>query len=116
MIYFDIEEFDSPDEPGSGSKMKKHVLDKLDMARGSANVPFKINSGYRTKKHNKKIHGSPTSSHLGGWAVDIDCDDPGSREKIIYGLIVAGFQRIGLAEGFIHADLDPTKPNAIWLY
>ena len=116
MIYFDYSEFDSPDKIGSGKKMKPHVLDMLDVARGSAGVPFKINSGYRTKEHNEKVGGSPTSSHLGGWAVDIHCTDSSTRERILYGLIRAGFQRIGIAKTFIHADVDPYKQPAIWLY
>jgi len=116
MIFFEIEEFDSPDEPGSGAKMNKHVLNQIDLARATACVPFKINSGYRTTKHNQKIVGSPTSSHLGGWAVDIHCDNSGYREKIVYSLMLAGFRRIGIANTFIHADMDPFKSTAMWLY
>ena len=117
MKYFNISEFDSPDEIGSGAKhMKKNLLDSLDYARGVAGVPFKITSGYRTAKHNKDIHGSPTSSHLNGWAADIYCDDVHVREKILYGLVTAGFQRIGIAHNFIHCDVDPNKNPAVWLY
>lgn len=116
MIYFDYEEFDSPDVPGSGKKMNKYVLDRLDVARGGAGIPFKINSGYRTKEHNKKVGGSKTSSHLGGWAVDIHCTDSRSRERIVHHLIMAGFQRIGIAKTFVHADIDPHKQPALWLY
>ena len=116
MIYFDYSEFDSPDKPGSSKNMKPHVLYMLDIARGSSGIPFKINSGFRTPKHNKDVGGSITSSHLGGWAVDISCSDPSARERILYGLIKAGFQRIGIANTFIHADIDPHKQPAIWLY
>ena len=116
MIYFDYEEFDSPDKLGSGKNMKPHVLDMLDVARGSAGIPFKINSGFRTEHHNRLIGGSPTSSHLNGFAVDIHCVDSSSRERIIYGLVKAGFQRIGIAKTFIHTDLDPFKKPSIWLY
>ncbi len=116
MKYFKSREFDSPDEKGSGKKMATHVLEMLEMARGVSGVPYKINSGYRTAQHNEDVGGSPTSSHLMGFAVDIHCIDSLSREKIIFGLLTSGFQRIGIAETFIHADVDPTKYPALWLY
>jgi len=116
MRYFDISEFDSPDELGSGSKMVPHVLKRIDRARELAKTPFVINSGYRTEAHNKEVGGSPTSSHLKGFAVDISCHNSSQREKIISALIIAGFQRVGIAKTFIHADTDKSKSPAIWLY
>ena len=50
LEYFKIREFDSPDEVGSGDKMNTEFLEMLDCARSYAGIPFKINSGYRTKK------------------------------------------------------------------
>ena len=116
MRYFKEHEFDSPDLMGSGRHMKPFFLDMLEMARGAAGTPFKINSGYRTKEHNKKVGGSETSSHLIGFAADIHCTSSVVRERIIYGLVKAGFQRIGIADTFIHCDVDPMKSPAIWLY
>jgi len=116
MKYFDISEFDSPDELGSGSKMVPHVLKRIDRARGLAKTPFVITSGYRTEAHNKEVGGSPTSSHLKGLAVDISCTNSSQREKIISALIIAGFQRVGIAKTFIHTDTDKSKSPAIWLY
>ena len=55
LKYFKLTEFDSPDEVGSGYKMDKEFLIKLDYARGIAGIPFKINSGFRTKSHNKFV-------------------------------------------------------------
>ena len=47
LRYFKLEEFDSPDYPGSGEKfMDWEFLDCLDEARDIAGVQFKINSGY----------------------------------------------------------------------
>ena len=62
--YFELSEFDSPDEVGSGVNMDTQFLDMINDARQYANVPFVITSGYRTKDHNKKVGGSTTSSHL----------------------------------------------------
>ena len=35
---------------------------------------------------------------------------------MVNALLNAGFRRIGIANTFIHADLDKQKPHAIWLY
>ena len=40
LKYFKLFEFDSPDEPGSGSKMNINFLEKLDYARHNAGVVF----------------------------------------------------------------------------
>lgn len=115
--YFKESEFDSPDLKHSGSKMKPDLLDKLNKARHIAGVPFKITSGYRTPKHNKKIGGVPQSSHLKGLAVDISCSYSTDRFKIVNALLDAGINRIGIAKTFIHCDVDCDKhENVIWVY
>ena len=116
--YFTFEEFDSPDELGSGQKyMSTFFLAKLTEARIMANVPFKITSGYRTPKHNKKVGGVANSSHLKGVACDIAVSDSQMRSKILTALIRVGFNRIGIAKNFIHVDIDKDKSiNVIWTY
>ena len=114
--YFKLDEFASPDEKGSGGNMDIGFLQMLDNARGIADIPFKINSGYRTAKHNKKVGGKKGSSHLQGFAADIACTDSNTRQKIVSSLIKAGFSRIGIADTFIHCDNDGNKNPAIWLY
>ena len=88
----------------------------LQRARTIANIPMVINSAYRCKKHNKEEKGKPTSSHLKGLAVDIKCTNGYDRKTIVEALILAGFNRIGIAETFIHADIDTSKTQSIWLY
>lgn len=84
----------------------------LDRARDFAGVPFKINSGFRCEEHNAEVEGKPTSSHLTGKAVDIAIPaDNLSRFKIIEGLFMAGFKRMGEAKTFVHVDVDPDKPS-----
>jgi len=116
--YFDYSEFDSKDSPGSGKLyMSSEFIEKLDKARDIAGISFVINSGYRTKAHNKKVGGKSNSSHLLGLAADIHCADNGSRHTILNALISVGFHRIGIAKTFIHVDMDNTKPsNRIWVY
>lgn len=114
---FKYSEFDSPDIPGSGTKMDLDFLQKLDKARDIAGVSFKINSGYRSPSHNQKVGGKSTSSHLSGLAADISCRDDKTRSTIINALIKAGFNRIGIAKTFIHVDSDTKKSsNVIWVY
>lgn len=98
-------------------KMDKEFLKKLDRAREVAQIPFKINSAYRTPEHNAKIGGKPNSSHLKGLAVDISVTDSRQRFIVLQSLIQAGFNRIGVAKTFIHVDDDKDKDaEVVWLY
>jgi len=117
MKYFKLEEFDSPDEVGSGKHMHQEILHMLDAVRKKFGKPIKINSGYRTVARNKKIGGVSKSSHLKGLAVDISCNNSVDRFKLLNLLLEAGFNRIGIAKTFIHVDIDKNKSqNVIWGY
>ncbi len=117
LNYFKLSEFDSPDVKDSGNNMNMDFLLMLDEARDIADVPFKINSGYRSVSHNKKVKGKAGSSHLTGYAADIHCNDSVQRFIMVNALIMAGFTRIGIAKTFIHVDSDPTKAgDVIWVY
>ena len=122
MKYFEISEFDSPDEVGSGKYMDSEFLRMLDEARELAGIPFRITSGYRTPSHNAYVGGvqaglkSKGSSHLFGYAADIACNNSSDREIILAAVIKAGFRRVGIANSFIHIDNDPDKNAAVWLY
>jgi len=96
--------------------MDVDFLNKLDVAREIANIPFVINSAYRSKEHPLSIK-NPTSSHIKGLAVDIKANDSRTRYTIVKSLIKAGFTRIGVADTFIHVDDDKDKvQNVIWTY
>lgn len=122
LKFFKLSEFDSPDAPGSGANMDKEFLYMLDKARGIAGVPFKINSGYRTQAHHNSLtkRGFKTaknSAHLRGFAADIHAPDSRTRYAILQALIKVGFNRIGVANTFIHVDNDPSLPEeVIWTY
>ena len=62
MLHFELSEFDSPDEQGSGKYMDESFLSMLDDARGIAGIPFIINSGFRSKSHNAYVGGKKQSS------------------------------------------------------
>ena len=117
MKYFTHAEFDSPDSPDSGSNMDDSFLSMLDRAREAAGTPFKINSGFRTPKHYKKVGGSENSSHLRGFAADIHVTSNSTRYVILEALLNVGFNRIGVADTFVHVDAAPSKTkNIIWPY
>jgi zinc D-Ala-D-Ala carboxypeptidase len=97
--------------------MNVGFLTMLDSARELAGIPFVINSAFRTEEHNKKVGGKPNSSHLKGLAVDIKATNSRTRFLVLNALIAAGFNRIGIADTFIHVDFDLTKDkDVIWTY
>ena len=115
MKYFKMKEFECP--CCKETQINEKLLNMLDKAREIANTPFIINSGYRCYKHNKEVKGSPNSSHFKGLAVDIHCISSRERFKIVSALIKVGFNRIGIADSFIHCDVDDKKDkDLIWLY
>jgi len=96
--------------------MDEEFLQRLDQARAFADIPFIINSAYRSPNHPLSIK-NPSSSHIKGLAVDIKATDNATRFKIIDALIFVGFKRIGIADTFIHVDMDYGKrQDIIWTY
>lgn len=129
--YFDIEEFDSPAGPGdtgetylkngrlylkdSGKKnMNLRAIRRLNEARELYGKPFRITSGYRTPNYNKTLSGSvPNSAHTLGLAFDVAASTVDDKKAIVAAAIKAGFRRIGWGNGFIHLDIDDSKPQDV---
>lgn len=118
--FFQPREFDSKDAPGSGAtKMNMPFVEKLDGIRGDVGFPLKVNSGYRTPAHNKKVGGAPSSAHVTGHAADLAT---GSWEKtfaVVKAALNRGIRRIGIAANgrYVHLDLSPLNPQPrIWFY
>ena len=116
LKYFKIREFDSPDLPGSGSKMCKCFLQICDKIRADYGKPLRVNSGYRTVYHNDKLNAKNTSSHLIGKAADFSCKNSEDRIALLNAIYKNGINRVGIADNFLHIDSDNTKPAACWLY
>lgn len=104
--------------------LDKELVAMLDLARDKAGVPFVITSGLRTADQNSALHGAVSdSAHLTGFAVDMSTNgDDHQLNRMLYGLSVAGFDRIGLyfsLEGtklvprHIHVDIDKSKPPEV---
>ena len=118
MKYFNYFEFDSPDIQGSGQLMSKELLEILDEVREDYGKPIHITSGYRTEAHNAKVGGKKESSHLKGLACDVACTTSRDRFELIRLFLEYGITRIGIADTFIHIDIDDEdkSPNVIWTY
>jgi len=116
MNYFEMSEFEC--KCGCGKRnIDEGLLLMLDEAREESGIPYIITSGCRCKKHNARVGGRKNSSHLSGLAVDIKATDSRARFRIVTGLLLAGFARIGIGKRFIHADADGRKPSpVIYLY
>jgi len=118
LKHFTSGEFDSPDAPGSGAThMDPEFLLKLERMRERSGVAFRINSGYRTPKHNAKVGGVGDSAHVKGHAADIRAKTSQQRWKIVEAAIEQGIRRIGIAKTYVHVDDDPTLAvEVLWLY
>ena len=116
--YFKPHEFDSPDISGSGERMHEEFIQKLDELRDVLGRPLAINSGFRSEAHNAKLSKAVgKSAHTEGWAADIKVNTSTERLELVKFSLIHGFTRIGVAETFIHLDMDPSKPkNVLWLY
>lgn len=79
-------------------------------------VPIKVNSAFRTWTYNKSVGGSPTSQHLLGRALDLQCasvdlSDPGMIE--VY--LDCGFKGIGRGNLWVHLDTRDGD-HSLWTY
>lgn len=116
LRFFSEEEFIRCSPPCHLSDMSPVFMVHLDKARAAAGVPFVLNSAYRSREYELSRGRTGSSSHCEGIAVDISCTDSLTRQLIVSSLIRVGFDRIGIADRFIHVDADYLKSPAIWLY
>lgn len=94
--------------------MKSSTIIMLQQVEKQLNETLVINSGYRDKEHNRKVNGVSNSSHLRGYAVDIAIYSKKHRKQLVKALENTGFKRIGIYSTHVHADNDPSLPNARW--
>jgi len=96
--------------------MDMKLIYKLQKVRDAVGRPMPITSGYRCPTHNTSIGGVQNSSHTKGLAADISCTTSTGRGQLL-APISQQFDRVGIADTFIHADIDLTKPMpSVWLY
>jgi hypothetical protein len=116
LQYFKSVEFDSPDEPGSGKRMDREFMLKLEELRCLAGQPIIITSGFRTVAHNRDIKGKTNSAHLRGLAADIYTPDSGLRFCVLRAAVALGIQRIEVAPLHVHVDIDSTLPQRVCVF
>ena len=116
MNHFQDKEFSCNCGCGLGvDDMDAKFCSRLDLARSISKTSYVLNSSIRCENHNYNAGGLEDSAHLTGHAGDIQAATSRIRFKIIYGLIKAGFTRIGIYKNFIHVDNDDAKPeNVLW--
>ena len=85
---------------------------RLDCAREAAGVAFILTDTLRSPDDAKAL-GLEDSAHVSGWAVDIRVSSSHQRYRILLGLFLAGFTRVGIYNAHIHVDADPTKPPEV---
>lgn len=115
-VFFKSEEFQKCTPSCYMVDMVDDVLLKLDIARHIYDDPITITSAFRSTEWEKQQGRNGSSSHTKGLAVDIYCTDSRKRIRLIRALLQAGFFRIGIAETYIHADIDTSKAAGVWLY
>lgn len=117
LNFFKEDEFKRATPACSLSDMDEDFMLQLDEARSIAQIPFIINSAYRSVDYEKKKGRSGTSQHTKGLAVDIRCVTNAQRFRILTSLIMVGFRRIGIGTNFIHVDVGYTGSEPIiWTY
>jgi uncharacterized protein YcbK (DUF882 family) len=114
---FSWDEFASKDGAEMPASVKENIIkvaQNLEVIRSYFNLPIKVNSGYRSPEHNKKVGGAKYSQHVKGNAADIVIKGKTPREVqagIEY-LIQAGKISqggIGNYPNFTHYDIRGTK-------
>lgn len=103
-------------KPEEVAGLDAHLVALLDQAREQAALPFVITSGCRTADANTDAGGVQDSAHLRGLAVDLACGGGLERYRIVKALLGVGFNRLGIYDHHVHADIDASLPQSvIWI-
>lgn len=94
-------------------RMDVAFMRRLDAAREHFGQAIVVTSGWRCPTHNRRVGGSPTSSHLKGLAADLaDQKDPAYRGRLLAACLLAGFRQFEASrDGHLHVMDDPDKPS-----
>lgn len=85
----------------------------VQQARTEMNRPFRITSGYRCERLNRRVGGVANSEHLTGEGVDIAFNSIDDAVKMAEIFIKLGIKRIGLGWSFLHIGISPKHPQPV---
>lgn len=106
--HFRVKEFRSKDGADE-ILISTELVEMLEKLRDYLGCSIDINSGYRTKSHNKSIGGSSTSKHCLGLAADIYCIKDGkkiSAKEVCCAAQTLGFHGIAyISKSATHVDM-----------
>ena len=96
-------------------KMDEVFLMKLDVLREICGFGIRLNSTYRSRKHNKKVGGASKSQHLYGKAGDLRWKGWSGSKKytLLSNAIKLGFS-VGISNSFLH--IDDRNGKTMWIY
>ena len=98
-------------------RIDSQLVERLNLGRELAGVPFVINCACRCERRNAAVGGRSGSAHTTGEVVDIMIHNTRHRYFVLVGLFAAGFKQIGLGKDFIHADVTVSLPQQeAWTY
>ena len=96
--------------------IKAELVRKVQEVRDILGKSIRINSGIRCIRHNGNIGSAETSSHIDGWAADLQTKGSAARYEMLKAVMQV-FDRVGIAKNFIHVDIDATKTaGVVWTY
>jgi len=110
---FSKKEFDSKDGADMPNDVFNNIVEvakNLQVLRDEVKSPIRINSGYRSPSHNKKVGGVKNSHHIYGRAADIVVSGmmPNQVAKVIDKLWKEGKMKKGwykVYNSFVHYDI-----------
>ncbi len=100
------------------------LVERLEEIRAILERPVLIRSGCRCPAHNRAVGGKSGSAHVADparrqWctAADLAVAGDAARWDVVLAAIRVGICRIGVAEGFVHVDIDrANSEDRLWLY
>ena len=107
--YFQPKEF--ADRSNGSLLLDYQFVDRCDRLRSRCGFSLRINSSYRSRRHNALVGGSPLSRHRFAQAADFSIIDRDA--ELIHRLALElGFNGIGKYQTFIH--VDTRERSASW--